>query len=51
VPALGAAPEFIGGLARSVAQAIAKSGPVAPACGWRCGPELSNGPCREGASA
>lgn len=51
VPALGAAPEFIGGLAKSVAEAIAKTGSVAPARGWRCGPELSNCPCREGASA
>ncbi|KQV62135.1 MULTISPECIES: ferrochelatase [unclassified Caulobacter] len=51
VPALGAAPEFIGGLAKSVAEAIAKTGSVAPACGWRCGPELSNCPCGEGASA
>lgn len=50
VPALGAAPEFIGGLAKSVAEAIVKTGSVAPACGWHCGPELSNCPCGEGAS-
>lgn len=51
VPALGAAPEFIEGLARTVAGALAASGPVLPASAWRCGSDGSKCPCREGASA
>jgi len=51
VPALGAAPEFIGGLARSVAGALTASASVLSASDWRCGPEWSKCPCREGASA
>ena len=49
VPALGAAPEFIDGLVRAVSQAMVGTGSIAPACGWRCGPELSKCPCREAA--
>jgi len=51
VPALGAAPEFISGLAGAVRQALVVSGSVAPACGWRCGPEWPKCPCKEGAAA
>lgn len=52
VPALGGAPEFIDGLAKMVRDALGeRAGSVAPACGWRCGPELSKCPCREGAAA
>lgn len=51
VPALGAAPEFIGGLAGSVRQALVAAGSIAPACGWRCGPDWPKCPCKEGAAA
>ena len=52
VPALGGAPEFIDGLANAVRNALGeRAGSVAPACGWRCGPEWSKCPCREGAAA
>ena len=52
VPALGAAPEFIDGLASAVRNALGERvGSVAPACAWRCGPEWSKCPCREGAAA
>lgn len=52
VAALGTAPEFIGGLAKAVRDAAGKKpGTVESACGWRCGPEWSKCPCREGASA
>lgn len=52
VPALGGAPEFIGGLASAVRDALGKrAGSVAPACGWRCGAEWSKCPRREGAAA
>jgi ferrochelatase len=50
-PALGVAPEFIAGLAKTVAGAIGTSGSVIAASDWRCGPECSKCPCREGASA
>jgi ferrochelatase len=48
VPALGAVPEFIGGLAGMVSRALAVGG-VIPGSDWRCG--SSNCPCKEGASA
>jgi protoporphyrin/coproporphyrin ferrochelatase len=51
VPALGVAPEFIAGLAKTVTNAISASGSVIPASDWRCGPDRSKCPCREGASA
>ncbi len=52
VPALGGAPEFIDGLANAVRDALAeRAGSVAPACGWRCGPDASKCPRREGAAA
>jgi ferrochelatase len=51
VPALGAAPEFVRGLAGAVARAVETGGSVVPACDWRCGPEWSKCPCREGAAA
>lgn len=51
VPALGVAPEFIAGLAGTVARAIGTESSVLPASAWRCGPDGSNCPCREGASA
>ncbi|PHY19259.1 ferrochelatase [Caulobacter sp. BP25] len=52
VPALGGAPEFIGGLASAVRDALGKrAGSVAPACGWRCGAEWSKCPRREGVAA
>ena len=51
VPALGSAPEFIGGLAKAVGRAIGTGGGVAPACAWRCGLEWGKCPCKEGASA
>ncbi|MCK5910710.1 MAG: ferrochelatase [Caulobacter sp.] len=52
VPALGGAPEFIDGLASAVRNALGeRARSVAPACGWRCGPEWSKCPCREGAAA
>ncbi|USQ96027.1 ferrochelatase [Caulobacter sp. RL271] len=51
VPALGVAPEFIAGLAKTVAGAIQVSDPVLPASTWRCGRDWPNCPCREGASA
>lgn len=51
VPALGVAPEFIAGLAKTVTRAIDASGSVMPASDWRCGPDGSKCPCREGASA
>ncbi|UAL10654.1 ferrochelatase [Caulobacter segnis] len=51
VPALGVAPEFIAGLAKTVAGALQTSGKILPASDWRCGPEWSNCPCKEGASA
>jgi ferrochelatase len=51
VPALGVAPEFVAGLAKTVAGAIQASDPVMPASTWRCGPDWPQCPCREGASA
>jgi protoporphyrin/coproporphyrin ferrochelatase len=51
VPALGVAPEFIDGLARTVARAIGTDGSVTPASAWRCGADGSSCPCRVGASA
>lgn len=51
VPALGVAPEFIQGLAKTVTEAIGASGSAIPASDWRCGPDWSKCPCREGASA
>ncbi len=51
VPALGTAQEFIAGLSEAVTHALQTSGSTAPACGWRCGRDWPNCPCREGASA
>lgn len=52
VAALGTAPEYVDGLAKAVRQAAGKApGTIASACGWRCGPEWSKCPCREGAQA
>ncbi len=52
VAALGTAPAFIEGLAKAVRAAVdSKAGTTASACGWRCGPEWSKCPCREGALA
>lgn len=49
-PALGTASEFISGLGKAVVRAVETPGSTAPACGWRCGPDWPNCPCREGAS-
>jgi ferrochelatase len=50
VAALGAAPDFIGGLARAVQTAVGKTpGSTSSACGWRCGAEWTKCPCRQGA--
>lgn len=52
VAALGTAVEFIDGLARVVRNAAGETpGTVASACGWRCDPEWSKCPCRQGAPA
>ncbi|HWT51496.1 MAG TPA: ferrochelatase [Caulobacter sp.] len=51
VPALGDAPEFMGGLAKAVTRALETGASVAPACDWRCGPDWPKCPCREGAAA
>ena len=52
VAALGTAPAFIDGLAKAVRDAVdRKAGTTTSACGWRCGPEWSKCPCREGALA
>ncbi|MET3664246.1 ferrochelatase [Caulobacter sp. 1776] len=48
VPALGAAPEFIAGLASTVGRALPAGG-VVPGSAWRCGE--FNCPCKEGAQA
>ena len=50
-PALGVAPEFIAGLAKTVVKALGAGGSVLPASDWRCGPDWSQCPCREGASS
>lgn len=51
VAALGTAPDFIGGLAKAVQNAVKQeAGTTRAACGWRCGPEWSKCPCREGSS-
>ena len=50
VPALGAAPEFVEGLAGVIGKALAAGG-VSPGCAWRCGPALGKCPCREGVPA
>jgi len=52
VPALGPASAFIEGLAGAVKTALAeRAGVTAPACGWRCGAELSQCPRQTGAAA
>lgn len=48
VPALGAAPEFIGGLAAMIGKALAAHG-IVPGSDWRCGE--FNCPCKEGTQA
>ena len=51
VAALGTAPDFIGGLAKAVQNAVKQeAGTTRAACGWRCGSEWSKCPCREGSS-
>lgn len=51
VPALGAAPEFIEGLAKVVTAAIDATAAVTPVDGWRCGRDFAKCPCREGVPA
>lgn len=46
VPALGIAPEFITGLAKTLKNAIGLGGSLMPASDWRCGPDWSKCPCR-----
>jgi ferrochelatase len=48
VPALGVAPEFIAGLAKTVGKTMGAGG-VIPGSDWRCGP--NNCPCKEGVAA
>ena len=48
VPALGAAPEFIGGLAGMIGEALAGHG-IVPGSDWRCGE--FDCPCKEGTQA
>lgn len=51
VAALGTEPAFIDGLAKAVREAVDnRPGTTTSACGWRCGPEWSKCPCRQGAS-